>query len=254
MVGANSTADLLAEACGEFTARVVHHKDTLAVAGGAAALLTGGALLWRATSRKKRAAQAKLKPSVYEVRAGTIKDEDLKNEWDQYEASFGKAAGAGITDRSKDKVTKLVDTFYSMVTDFYEYGWGQSFHFSPRLPGKNWVASEAAHEARVAVELGLRPGMNCLDCGCGVGGPMRTIAAVSGAHITGITINQYQVGRTLIVINMSWLQQGHPAADQLHHALSCLYHYAPALTFASGWFGWIWGTQLHAVMACCVRS
>jgi cyclopropane fatty-acyl-phospholipid synthase-like methyltransferase len=51
--------------------------------------------------------------------------------------------------------------------------------------GKNWVASEAAHEARVAVELGLRPGMKVLDCGCGVGGPMRTVASVSGAHVTG---------------------------------------------------------------------
>jgi len=53
------------------------------------------------------------------------------------------------------------------------------------LTGKNWAASEAAHEARVAAELGLRPGMKVLDCGCGVGGPMRTIASTSGAHVTG---------------------------------------------------------------------
>ena len=37
--------------------------------------------------------------------------------------------------------------------------------------------------------------MRGLDVGCGVGGPMRTIASTSGAHITGITINQYQVNR-----------------------------------------------------------
>jgi hypothetical protein len=68
-----------------------------------------------------------------------------------------------------------------------------SCELAPLLPccitchsaGKNWVASEAAHEARVAVELGLRPGMKVLDCGCGVGGPMRTVASVSGAHVTG---------------------------------------------------------------------
>lgn len=71
----------------------------------------------------------------------------------------------------------------------------QSFHFSPRLPGKDWKASEAAHEARIAAVLGLKPGMKALDCGCGVGGPLRTIASVSGAHITGLTINEYQVGR-----------------------------------------------------------
>lgn len=37
--------------------------------------------------------------------------------------------------------------------------------------------------------------MTCIDCGCGVGGPMRTIASVSGAKILGVTINDYQVGR-----------------------------------------------------------
>lgn len=35
----------------------------------------------------------------------------------------------------------------------------------------------------------------CLDVGCGVGGPMRTIASTSGAEVTGITINGYQVSR-----------------------------------------------------------
>ena len=71
----------------------------------------------------------------------------------------------------------------------------QSFHFSPRLPGKDWASSEAAHEARLAALLKLGPGKKCLDVGCGVGGPMRTIASTSGAEVTGITINGYQVSR-----------------------------------------------------------
>ena len=79
--------------------------------------------------------------------------------------------------------------------DFYEWGWGLSFHFSPRLPGKGWAESEAAHEARLAAILELGPGKKCLDAGCGVGGPMRTIASTSGAEVVGITINSYQVQR-----------------------------------------------------------
>lgn len=89
----------------------------------------------------------------------------------------------------------MTDAYYTLATDFYEWGWGSSFHFSPPLPGKTQLASEVAHEARVAGLLGLKPGMTCIDCGCGVGGPMRTIAAVSGAKILGVTINQYQVDR-----------------------------------------------------------
>ena len=88
-----------------------------------------------------------------------------------------------------------MNTFYSLVTDIYEWGWGTSFHFAPGLPGKGIQASEAAHEARIAGILGLKPGARALDAGCGVGGPMRTIASTSGAHITGITINDYQVKR-----------------------------------------------------------
>lgn len=76
-----------------------------------------------------------------------------------------------------------------------EWGWGTSFHFSPLLPGKSVAASESAHEARIGALLNLGPGKKALDAGCGVGGPMRTIAACTGAQIVGLTINDYQVER-----------------------------------------------------------
>lgn len=37
--------------------------------------------------------------------------------------------------------------------------------------------------------------MHVLDVGCGVGGPAREIARFTGARVTGITINEYQVQR-----------------------------------------------------------
>lgn len=39
----------------------------------------------------------------------------------------------------------------------------------------------------------VRPGSKVLDCGCGVGGPMRNIAVFGDCEVQGITINQYQV-------------------------------------------------------------
>lgn len=53
----------------------------------------------------------------------------------------------------------LVDTFYNLVTDFYEWGWGESFHFSTPLPGQTEKTSEVAHEVRIATLCNLRPGM-----------------------------------------------------------------------------------------------
>lgn len=58
----------------------------------------------------------------------------------------------------------------------------------------HWAAQDSIkrYEVNIAKAIDLAPGMRAIDCGCGVGGPMRTIAKASGAHVTGITINEYQ--------------------------------------------------------------
>ncbi|KAK9812226.1 hypothetical protein WJX73_005226 [Symbiochloris irregularis] len=157
------------------------NKNLLAIGGAGAVLLLGS--IYILPNGKDR----------HRLTGGGIKADRVKQEFNDYADAYGKEAGAGITDRTK--TGQLVDTFYNLVTDIYEWGWGLSFHFSPRLPGKSWAASEAAHESRLAAILQLLPGKKCLDVGCGVGGPMRTIASTSGAEVTGITINQYQVQR-----------------------------------------------------------
>ena len=39
------------------------------------------------------------------------------------------------------------------------------------------------------------PSTQVLDVGCGVGGPLREIARFSGAHVTGLNNNEYQITR-----------------------------------------------------------
>ena len=56
-----------------------------------------------------------------------------------------------------------------------------------------------ALEHYVALKLGLKEGMKVADLGCGVGGPLRSIASFSGADITGLTINEYQVKRAELI-------------------------------------------------------
>ncbi|KAG0462230.1 hypothetical protein HPP92_020706 [Vanilla planifolia] len=99
------------------------------------------------------------------------------------------------TVESSEKVPDLVDTFYNLVTDIYEWGWGQSFHFSPSVPGRSHRDATRLHEERVVDLIGATTSQRILDVGCGVGGPMRAIAARSGSRVVGITINEYQVGR-----------------------------------------------------------
>eukprot|EP00163_Fabomonas_tropica_P010540 TRINITY_DN2070_c0_g1_i2.p1 TRINITY_DN2070_c0_g1~~TRINITY_DN2070_c0_g1_i2.p1 ORF type:complete len:350 (+),score=75.45 TRINITY_DN2070_c0_g1_i2:588-1637(+) len=76
-----------------------------------------------------------------------------------------------------------------------EYGWGQSFHFAPRHKNETFEASISRHEHYLAAKMGLKKGDKVLDVGCGVGGPLREIARFSGAHITGINNNGYQISR-----------------------------------------------------------
>jgi sterol 24-C-methyltransferase len=105
----------------------------------------------------------------------------------------------GDLEARKRGYAKMVNDYYDLVTDFYQYGWGQSFHFAPRFAGESFEASIARHQHWLSARLGLRPGMRALDVGCGVGGPLRSIARFSGASVVGINNNDYQIkkGRAL---------------------------------------------------------
>ena len=87
---------------------------------------------------------------------------------------------------------KLVSRYYDLVTSFYEFGWGATFHFSPRCPGENLRTSQRRHEEGIADLLRLKPDMKVADIGCGIGGPLVTIAQTTGASITGINFNAQQ--------------------------------------------------------------
>lgn len=129
------------------------------------------------------------------------KEKDGSSAWQNFSGAWSKGhqqaeggVGAGEL-QDKSKAASVTNDFYSFVTDIYEWGWGASFHFAPKLWSHDWKAGEAAQEVRIAHMLRATPGMKVLDVGCGVGGPMRIIAASTGAHITGITISEYQVER-----------------------------------------------------------
>jgi sterol 24-C-methyltransferase len=94
-----------------------------------------------------------------------------------------KNEDAGKTVERVKNAQTLAETYYNLATDFYEYGWGQSFHFAARFPGEGFQASLQRHEYYLASKLGLKPGQHALDVGCGVGGPQRYVYHCSTAHL-----------------------------------------------------------------------
>ena len=112
----------------------------------------------------------------------------------EYAEHFRNSGKDGPENR-KSVYRDFNDLYYDLVTDFFEYGWGRSFHFAPRVPGESFKESLARHERNMAQVLGLEPGMVVADLGCGVGGPLLEIARVSGAKIVGVNSNAYQLER-----------------------------------------------------------
>jgi sterol 24-C-methyltransferase len=117
---------------------------------------------------------------------------ELRSAVSRYQELFDPGRGGGLDARRASYQTMVID-FYDLVTDFYERGWGESFHFAPRHRRESFEVSIARHQHFLASRLGLRSGMRVLDVGCGVGGPMRSIARFSGAHVLGVNISAYQV-------------------------------------------------------------
>ncbi|ODV92187.1 hypothetical protein CANCADRAFT_83603 [Tortispora caseinolytica NRRL Y-17796] len=122
---------------------------------------------------------------------------DLASE--RYFQFFNKKKG--VDENDEDREGRLADYaaltrhYYNLVTDFYEYGWGGSFHFCRYYPGEAHMQAIARHEHYLAYKMNIQAGMKVLDVGCGVGGPAREIARFTSANVVGLNNNDYQIER-----------------------------------------------------------
>lgn len=91
--------------------------------------------------------------------------------------------------------SQLTHHYYNLVTDFYEYGWSSSFHFSRYYKGEAFRQATARHEHFLAHKMNLNENMKVLDVGCGVGGPGREITRFTDCEIVGLNNNDYQIER-----------------------------------------------------------
>ncbi|KAK1370433.1 Methyltransferase [Heracleum sosnowskyi] len=136
---------------------------------------------------------------------GKIQKDDVLDAVDKYEKYH--VAFGGEEEGRKANYTDMVNKYYDLVTSFYEYGWGESFHFAPRWKTESLQESIKRHEHFLALQLGLKPGQKVLDVGCGIGGPLREIARFSSTSVTGLNNNEYQISRGKKLNHMAELDQ-----------------------------------------------
>ncbi|MFO0553806.1 MAG: methyltransferase domain-containing protein [Polyangiaceae bacterium] len=117
--------------------------------------------------------------------------DEVKATMDAYSSDYAKQDVAHLQGKYADITTQ----FYNLVTDFYEIGWGEAFHFAVRRRGEAFKDSIIRHETYLADKLQIGPNKRAIDFGCGVGGPMRVVVKATGAHVTGVNLSAYQVGK-----------------------------------------------------------
>lgn len=123
-----------------------------------------------------------------------VKREKFAQAAETYRSFHDENKGGSILVR-KQHYQEMVNQFFDLVTSFYEYGWGRSFHFASRKRHESFKDSVIRHERFLAEAIGLQPGMRVLDVGCGVGGPMRLMAKEFGAYVVGLNNNEFQLGK-----------------------------------------------------------
>ncbi|KAI9894652.1 MAG: Delta(24)-sterol C-methyltransferase [Vezdaea aestivalis] len=118
--------------------------------------------------------------------------DDYFKHWDNKGA---EEETAETREARKREYATLTRHYYNLVTDLYEYGWGQSFHFCRFAYGESFHQAIARHEHYLAHKMNIQDNMTVLDVGCGVGGPAREISKFSGASVVGLNNNDYQIER-----------------------------------------------------------
>lgn len=103
--------------------------------------------------------------SLYQETKGKVVDRSI----DVYSGQFADIQDVKTT-VPKEEVVKIrvenadtmTETFYNLVTDFYEHGYGQSFHFTPLYDSKSFEVCIADYERDAGKMIGAKPGMKIL--------------------------------------------------------------------------------------------
>jgi sterol 24-C-methyltransferase len=132
-----------------------------------------------------------------------------------------------------DHYLDLVKEYYENISYYYQQGWGDCFHHAPFKGGESREEAMIEMHRRLIRETGISAGMKVLDVGCGIGGPARSIAQLSGADVTGINISPTQLEVARVMTAKQKLQ------DRVHFELVDAMH----MPFLDGSFDVVYLTE-----------
>ena len=89
------------------------------------------------------------------------KDKKVSTVADGYLEYFDRD-NEGVKDKRKNNAKQMTTQYYDLATDFYEYGWGESFHFACLNKKESMEHALKRHEYKLAMKLGIRKGEKVL--------------------------------------------------------------------------------------------
>ena len=139
-------------------------------------------------------ARAITTPAIVGKEAKDMSSEDILARYDRYYAGATDWGGAQPAHDDNNNAA-ATERYFTLITDFFEYGWGDAFHMAPLRPDWSFKRSMAYWEQNFVLTMGLKRDMRVADLGMGIGGPMRRVVEFTGANMTGVTICEHQIKR-----------------------------------------------------------
>ena len=90
--------------------------------------------------------------------SSVLKETDQVEEKAEQYSKYFQSNDRESTEKRLDKTREVSTQFYNLVTDFYEYGYGESFHFCPLFRGRPFEECMADGEKYVGEKLKAGPG------------------------------------------------------------------------------------------------
>ena len=119
-------------------------------------------------------------------------DLNVSDSLERFDSWLDRSERAKTQNESYDH-TETVREYYDLFTELMQFGWNESLHFAPIAPDESLEEAIVRHQRLLMEKLELRAGMNVIDVGCGLGGPLRRVAKESGAKVLGINNNEQQL-------------------------------------------------------------
>lgn len=134
-------------------------------------------------------------PGRYGMKEEAMSSEEILARYDKYYEGATDWNTASQPKHDKENNAAATERYFTLITDFFEYGWGDAFHMAPLRPDWSFKRSMAYWEQNFVLTMGLKKDMKVADLGMGIGGPMRRVVEFTGANMTGVTICQHQINR-----------------------------------------------------------